>query len=386
LADYSAFEAAGQNLEPSADVSGDGVVDSTDWVMFTEFFGAPPDEVRIGYAGYVRGPLMEILLARHRWYDSRAGRWLTRDPAGYVDGLSLYLFVKGNPLGLVDPFGLAGRTPKPDNTVRRKLEWNHALPKDVFLDKTTNKPIFKGIDPNHRDFGRVMEMQDHRGGRYTGAPSNSTTHTEYTKHWHQWVKGEQDAGRKVTRQSVLAHLEQIETGKDDQYRQFRDWLGRGVKADHSYDQWGSQKFGARKQEEWYRGKVDKARNVAATHQREMRAARNPKEAASILARSARALKVIGFVGLGAAVAFESQAVYAGDKPWSAGVHDTLNPFFTVDDARGAIHFGNAALDLYVSNRRTKVNPHLSILNRNQHGAEPLDGEYRWDRPGWNGQR
>jgi RHS repeat-associated protein len=75
--------------------------------LIAEFFGAPPDEVRIGYAGYVRDPLMEILLARHRWYDSRAGRWLTRDPAGYVDGLSLYLFVKGNPLGLVDPTGLS---------------------------------------------------------------------------------------------------------------------------------------------------------------------------------------------------------------------------------------------------------------------------------------
>jgi RHS repeat-associated protein len=109
-----AFDAAYQNLEPSADFSGDAVVDSTDLVMFTEaliaeFFGAPPDEVRIGYAGYVRDPLMEILLARHRWYDSRAGRWLTRDPAGYVDGLSLYLFVKGNPLGLVDPAGLQSR-------------------------------------------------------------------------------------------------------------------------------------------------------------------------------------------------------------------------------------------------------------------------------------
>jgi RHS repeat-associated protein len=111
LADYSAFDAAYQNLEPSADFSGDGVVDGTDSEMFmealiAEFFGAPPDEVRISYAAYVRDPLMEILLARHRWYDSRAGRWLTRDPAGYVDGLSLYLFVKGNPLGLVDPTGL----------------------------------------------------------------------------------------------------------------------------------------------------------------------------------------------------------------------------------------------------------------------------------------
>ena len=43
---------------------------------------------------------------RKRWHDPYAGRWLTRDPAGYVDGLSLYLYVRGGPLRFVDPWGL----------------------------------------------------------------------------------------------------------------------------------------------------------------------------------------------------------------------------------------------------------------------------------------
>jgi RHS repeat-associated protein len=139
LADHSAFDAAYQNLEPAADFSGDGVVDGTDSEMFTEaliaeFFGAPPDEVRISYAAYVRDPLMEILLARHRWYDSRAGRWLTRDPAGYVDGLSLYLFVKGNPLGLVDPTGL-----------RAKRDGRRAAEKAIEAGRRIHRHAIEGV-------------------------------------------------------------------------------------------------------------------------------------------------------------------------------------------------------------------------------------------------
>ena len=33
-------------------------------------------------------------------------RWLERDPAGYVDGLNLYLYVGANPIILIDPWGL----------------------------------------------------------------------------------------------------------------------------------------------------------------------------------------------------------------------------------------------------------------------------------------
>ncbi len=41
-----------------------------------------------------------------RTYSPTLGRWMQRDPAGYVDGVSLYEYVKSKPIGLVDPFGL----------------------------------------------------------------------------------------------------------------------------------------------------------------------------------------------------------------------------------------------------------------------------------------
>ena len=46
---------------------------------------------------------------RFREYDPVQGRWKQADPAGYVDGGSLYQYVSGSPVGDLDPNGLKGR-------------------------------------------------------------------------------------------------------------------------------------------------------------------------------------------------------------------------------------------------------------------------------------
>ncbi|MDP2392408.1 MAG: RHS repeat-associated core domain-containing protein, partial [Methylococcaceae bacterium] len=44
---------------------------------------------------------------RARYYDANLGRFISEDPAGFIDGTNLYAYVGGNPIMLVDPSGLA---------------------------------------------------------------------------------------------------------------------------------------------------------------------------------------------------------------------------------------------------------------------------------------
>jgi len=69
---------------------------------------------RRGYAAYEYDPTFEgagaggrhLYHVRHRVYDADVGRWTRRDPLGYVDGMSLYEYVRSQPIPRVDSDGL----------------------------------------------------------------------------------------------------------------------------------------------------------------------------------------------------------------------------------------------------------------------------------------
>ena len=44
-----------------------------------------------------------------RYFDPEIGRYITRDPLGYKDGLDVYLYVHNNPINHIDPLGLEGK-------------------------------------------------------------------------------------------------------------------------------------------------------------------------------------------------------------------------------------------------------------------------------------
>jgi RHS repeat-associated protein len=58
------------------------------------------------YAGYRLDSETGLYHVRHRYYHATLGRWLSRDPAGYQDGMNLYEYCRSGPAGATDPSGL----------------------------------------------------------------------------------------------------------------------------------------------------------------------------------------------------------------------------------------------------------------------------------------
>lgn len=65
--------------------------------------GAEP--APLGFTGYLQAPQSELSWTLARAYDARHGRFLQRDPLGFVDGPNLYVFARNAPGTRVDPLG-----------------------------------------------------------------------------------------------------------------------------------------------------------------------------------------------------------------------------------------------------------------------------------------
>ncbi len=102
---------------PEADLNRDGQITTQDLLLALGWSGraalAPgrvsdpdgPDNFA-GFCGYIYNPEVGLYTVRFRHYDPWLGRWVRRDPLGYVDGMSLYEYVGSMPTFYLDPCGL----------------------------------------------------------------------------------------------------------------------------------------------------------------------------------------------------------------------------------------------------------------------------------------
>ena len=81
----------------------DGAV--TEWAVDT---GGSDVANSIGFCGYYRDGETGLSHVRNRMYHPLLGRWLQRDPLGYVDGMGLYEYCRGGPTVWLDAWGLEG--------------------------------------------------------------------------------------------------------------------------------------------------------------------------------------------------------------------------------------------------------------------------------------
>ena len=59
------------------------------------------------FTGRRYDPESDLYFYRARMYSPSLGRFMQTDPVGYVDGPNLYTYVNNNPLGWIEPLGLA---------------------------------------------------------------------------------------------------------------------------------------------------------------------------------------------------------------------------------------------------------------------------------------
>ena len=76
-----------------------------DWSDEVDWGDSKKNEIL--YCGYRYDPESNLYHVRNRYHHPTLGRWLQRDPIGYADGMSLYEYVGSEPVGRLDPMGLA---------------------------------------------------------------------------------------------------------------------------------------------------------------------------------------------------------------------------------------------------------------------------------------
>ena len=150
-----------------ADWDRDGDIDAADHTAYLADYNAASGswgrgvlsnrENILGYAGYVHEPATgaaggghgTVWHVRHRVLHSGLGRWVQRDPAGYVDGSSLVEYCSGTPVIQRDSSGLDGVTYGPPScqSLSKEVGWGVACrpptgsPLDPASDPTLLPPI-----------------------------------------------------------------------------------------------------------------------------------------------------------------------------------------------------------------------------------------------------
>ncbi|WP_285350112.1 RHS repeat-associated core domain-containing protein, partial [Pseudomonas sp. ME-P-057] len=84
----------------------------------------------IRFQGQYHDPETGLHYNRHRYYDPRVGRFISKDPIGYEGGINVYQYAP-NPSGWTDPLGLAahrGRIQAQGAKLEESVAWNQDKP------------------------------------------------------------------------------------------------------------------------------------------------------------------------------------------------------------------------------------------------------------------
>lgn len=96
------------NLIALADPETRELVGYSQWSAFGELIAQEGKISPWGYQAKREDPATHLIYFGARDYDPLTGRWITPDPAGFIDGPNLYQYTWNNPLAFQDRWGLSG--------------------------------------------------------------------------------------------------------------------------------------------------------------------------------------------------------------------------------------------------------------------------------------
>ncbi|MBX3373217.1 MAG: hypothetical protein KF817_05230 [Phycisphaeraceae bacterium] len=180
-----------------ADINRDGVISSADvsalgsaksalapGEISDRSSGTGPDSI-IGWCGYVFIPETGFYCVRFRVYDVGLGRWTSRDPLGYVDGMGGYEYGAGTPLAHADPFG--------DAVLKLRAGLTNPSWSGCTVECTWDWHVVGPLPPDCGDPIVIQHIEvSFRCGRCIGGCCRFEKVPGYAEYWEEWPQGKID--------------------------------------------------------------------------------------------------------------------------------------------------------------------------------------------------
>lgn len=156
---------------------------------------------------------------RVRYYNPVTGRYISRDPLGYADGMNNYLYVKNNPINRIDPLGLAER------------DWHHLIPQSDKLgfDKLAKS---QGWDISDQQYGVLLDKENHQSGVHKNKGIGPEGGKNWNDDWLKWKTGFDDKGKVPTRADFDSQVEKMINDK-----RYSGDLKGGLPTDLNHKEW-----------------------------------------------------------------------------------------------------------------------------------------------------
>jgi len=146
------------------------------------------------FTGRRYDPETGLFYYRNRYYSADLGRWLSPDPAGFVDGPNLYAYVGNNPWSAFDPYGLAAITSDIERAIQKDIVRAANLA-EAFDYGAITDPKALGR-PKHSKFQQMLEgsvyadyLVFEQSINETGQAVKRQTWTQRGVQFTKWPKG-----------------------------------------------------------------------------------------------------------------------------------------------------------------------------------------------------